>query len=78
MDITTPRRRGDAVHRLHGAAEPVISYTASWQGYVVERSGYPTTLVLDAVVGLIGLALLPLMRPRKAEPAPAAVVPATV
>jgi predicted MFS family arabinose efflux permease len=42
-----------------------ISYTATWQGYVVERIGYPSTLVLDSVVGLFGLLLLPLMRPRK-------------
>ena len=43
-----------------------ISYTATWQGYVVERIGYPSTLVLDSVVGLFGLLLLPLMQPRKA------------
>ena len=52
------------------------SYTAAWQGFAVERIGYPATLVVDSIAGLIGLALLPLMRPRKTEPAPAAVVAA--
>jgi hypothetical protein len=41
------------------------TYTSTWQGYAVERIGYPSTLVLDSVVGLFGLLLLPLMQPRR-------------
>jgi hypothetical protein len=42
------------------------SLRARPQGSLVERIGYPGTLVVDSVVGLLGLALLPLMRPKQA------------
>ncbi len=40
----------------------VTAYTAWWQGYTIARYGYPTTLVIDGVTGMIGIALLPLLR----------------
>ena len=42
----------------------VTVYTAWWQGYAIERWGYPTTLYLDGALGLICIAILPLMRER--------------
>jgi hypothetical protein len=36
-----------------------ISFSAFWQGIAIERFGYPVTLGLDAVVGIVGLAILP-------------------
>ena len=68
MDITTPAVAATQFTAYMALMNLCISYTAAWQGYVVERIGYPQTLVLDSVLGLLGLALLPLMRPR---PAPA-------
>jgi PAT family beta-lactamase induction signal transducer AmpG len=77
MDITTPAVAATQFTAYMALMNLCISYTAAWQGYLVERIGYPQTLVVDSVVGLLGLALLPLMRPAKARPAPAeAAVPA--
>ena len=42
----------------------VTVYTAWWQGYAIERWGYPITLYLDGALGLICIAVLPLMRDR--------------
>jgi len=67
MDITTPAVAATQFTAYMALMNLCISYTATWQGYVVERIGYPQTLVLDSVVGLLGLALLPLMRPNKAS-----------
>jgi PAT family beta-lactamase induction signal transducer AmpG len=65
MDITTPAVAATQFTAYMALMNLCISYTAAWQGYVVERIGYPQTLVLDSVLGLLGLALLPLMRPRR-------------
>ena len=67
MDVTTPAVAATQFTAYMALMNLCISYTATWQGYVVERIGYPQTLVLDSVVGLLGLALLPLMRPSKAS-----------
>ncbi|NNM26537.1 MAG: MFS transporter, partial [Phycisphaerales bacterium] len=37
----------------------VIWYTASWQGIAIERWGYPVTLLIDGLAGLVCLGLLP-------------------
>ncbi|MEE3373228.1 MAG: MFS transporter [Planctomycetota bacterium] len=42
----------------------VTVYTAWWQGYAIERWGYPSTLYLDGALGLVCIAILPLMRER--------------
>jgi MFS transporter, PAT family, beta-lactamase induction signal transducer AmpG len=65
MDITTPAVAATQFTAYMALMNLCISYTATWQGYMVERIGYPQTLVLDSVVGLFGLALLPLMRPER-------------
>ena len=39
----------------------VISYSATWQGHAIELWGYPTTLVLDGLAGLVCLACLPFL-----------------
>jgi PAT family beta-lactamase induction signal transducer AmpG len=73
MDITTPAVAATQFTAYMALMNLCISYTAAWQGSLVERIGYPATLVVDSVVGLLGLALLPLMRPREAS---ATAVPA--
>ena len=45
-----------------------ISYTAWWQGFAIERIGYPATLLVDSLLGLVALLLLPLMAPRRRSP----------
>ena len=71
MDITTKRVAATQFTAYMAMQNVVIWYSANWQGWVVERWGYPRTLVIDCLFGLVGLALLPLMGPvRHAEPAP--------
>ena len=36
----------------------VIAYSAAWQGFYIEAWGYPTTLAIDATVGLLGIVVL--------------------
>jgi len=76
MDITTPRVAATQFTAYMAMQNLVIGYSATWQGWLVERWGYPRTLVLDSLFGLVGLALLPFMAPspqRREIPAGAAV-----
>ena len=43
-------------------------YSGWWQGHAIERWGYPTTLYLDGALGLVCIAVLPMMRERPAAP----------
>jgi predicted MFS family arabinose efflux permease len=72
MDVTTPAVAATQFTAYMAILNFAISYTAKWQGLAIERWGYPITLVLDAVTGVIGLVLLPWMAPRKT---PAAELP---
>ena len=77
MDVTTPRVAATQFTAYMAMLNLVISYTANWQGWAVERFGYPRTLGADALAGLACIALLPLMGARRAatEVAPGAAVP---
>ena len=69
MDVTNPAVAATQFTAYMALMNLCISYTAYWQGFAVTRWGYPTTLVIDSVVGLVGLLLLPLMKPRPKEAA---------
>jgi PAT family beta-lactamase induction signal transducer AmpG len=74
MDVTTKAVAATQFTAYMAMSNLVISYTAWWQGWAITRWGYPVTLAVDAAVGMIVLAVLPLMKPRAAEaamPAPA-------
>ena len=61
MEITNPAvaaTQFTAYMALHNLA---TTYTAIWQGWSIERWGYPTTLFIDATVGLVGIALIPFL-----------------
>ena len=47
-----------------------IWYSATWQGWYIESRGYPRTLLLDVALGVVCLAVLPWVSPRR-EPADA-------
>jgi MFS family permease len=77
MDVTTARVAATQFTAYMAMTNFAISYSATWQGHALQRLGYPTTLALDAVLGVVSLALLPLMgalgrRPREG---PVATVP---
>ena len=84
MDVTTPRVAATQFTAYMAMLNLTISYTARWQGWAIERFGYPMTLTMDAALGMIGVMLLPLLRPRpraaKSEqaPAPGEAIPETV
>jgi PAT family beta-lactamase induction signal transducer AmpG len=63
MDITTPRVAATQFTAYMAMLNFTISYTARWQGWAIERFGYPATLALDSGLGMIGVALLPLLKP---------------
>jgi PAT family beta-lactamase induction signal transducer AmpG len=80
MDITTPAVAATQFTAYMALLNLCTSYTSWWQGFAVERIGYPSTLGGASVVGLFGLLLLPLMRPArpKATTVPADGVPVAI
>lgn len=66
MDVTTQAVAATQFTAYMAMSNLVISYTAWWQGWAITHWGYPTTLAVDAAVGMIVLTLLPLMKPRTA------------
>ncbi len=62
MDVTNPRVAATQFTAYMALMNVAIAYTATWQGLAIEAWGYPVTLAVDAVFGLLGLALLPWMK----------------
>ena len=77
MDVTTPRVAASQFTAYMALTNLVFSYSSTWQGHSLVRWGYPATLVIDGVFGLVCLLVLPFMgRLRHAEPPePGAAVP---
>jgi PAT family beta-lactamase induction signal transducer AmpG len=65
MDITTPAVAATQFTAYMAIFNFVISYSATWQGFAVERWGYPITLAMDSAFGLFCLGLLPFLVPKK-------------
>jgi PAT family beta-lactamase induction signal transducer AmpG len=63
MDVTNPRVAATQFTAYMAMLNLTISYTANWQGIAAEAWGYPTTLLVDAVYGLVCLAVLPFLKP---------------
>ena len=70
MDVTTRAVAATQFTAYMSMANLVITYTSWWQGLSIVRWGYPITLGLDAVFGLVVLFLLPLMTPKEAAGGP--------
>ena len=69
MDVTTPAVAATQFTAYMAMSNLVISYTSWWQGLSIVRWGYPATLVLDSILGLIVLFFLPFMSNRRAATA---------
>ncbi len=67
MDICTPEVAATQFTAYMSCLNLVIMYSAWWQGWCIDRYGYPTTLALDAGLGLVCILLFPLMT-RHASP----------
>ena len=63
MDITTPAVAATQFTAYMALGNLATSYTATWQGIAVVDFGYPTTLFLDAAVGMLCIGLLPWLGP---------------
>lgn len=63
MDLTSPRVAGTQFTAYMALANLAISFSAFWQGVAIERFGFPITMGIDAVVGVLGVALLPFLGP---------------
>jgi PAT family beta-lactamase induction signal transducer AmpG len=63
MDVTNPKVAATQFTAYMAMLNLAISYSANWQGIAAEAWGYPTTLLVDSVFGLVGLAALPFMKP---------------
>jgi MFS transporter, PAT family, beta-lactamase induction signal transducer AmpG len=69
MDITTPRVAATQFTAYMALCNLAYALSAKWQGHAIESLGYPVTLGLDAVVGLVCLLVLPFVAaPRAATP----------
>jgi PAT family beta-lactamase induction signal transducer AmpG len=69
MDVTNPAVAATQFTAYMALMNLTTSYSATWQGIAIEAWGYPRTLLIDAVFGLVCLALLPLMdAPRRRGP----------
>jgi PAT family beta-lactamase induction signal transducer AmpG len=77
MDVTNPLVAATQFTAYMALLNFAIGYSATWQGLAVERWGYPVTLTIDAVAGLLPLALLPWMTvpKRQAELSPGQAIP---
>ena len=74
MDVSNPRVAATQFTAYMALLNLGNSFSAKWQGWAVDRYGYPLTLVADALVGLVCLTLLAAMgtitAQRAATPAP--------
>jgi PAT family beta-lactamase induction signal transducer AmpG len=59
MDLTNPAVAGTQFTAYMAMQNLAIAFAAGWQGIAAERFGYPLTLLIDAITGLVGIALLP-------------------
>ena len=71
MDVTTPTVAATQFTAYMAMSNLVITYTSWWQGLSLVTWGYPVTLVIDSVAGLVVLLLLPFMAARRAQRRPA-------
>ena len=63
MDVTNPAVAATQFTAYMAMMNLAIAYSATWQGIAIEALGYPNTLLIDAVTGLLCLAVLPLIAP---------------
>jgi MFS family permease len=69
MDVTNPAVAATQFTAYMALMNLTITYSAAWQGWWIERFGYPGTLLVDALAGLVCIATLPFMRPRSSPTA---------
>jgi len=61
MDVTNPAVAATQFTAYMALMNLTISYSAAWQGIAIEAWGYPRTMLVDVLFGLVGLALIPFL-----------------
>ena len=61
MDVTNPKVAATQFTAYMAMANLAISYSATWQGIAIEAWGYPRTMLVDGILGLLCILLLPFM-----------------
>lgn len=69
MDICDPAVAATQFTAYMSLLNFVIFYSSLWQGRALAAWGYPTTLMLDAALGIVGLCFLPFMGSSARAPA---------
>ncbi len=67
MDVTNPAVAATQFTAYMALMNLAISYSATWQGIAIEAWGYPTTLMIDGITGLLCLLVLPWLKPKPAD-----------
>jgi len=62
MDVTNPRVAATQFTAYMAMMNLAIAIAASWQGIAIEAWGYPVTLLVDAITGVLCLLLLPALK----------------
>jgi PAT family beta-lactamase induction signal transducer AmpG len=62
MDVTNPAVAATQFTAYMAMMNLAIAIAASWQGLAVEAWGYPVTLLVDAITGLLCLLFLPALK----------------
>ncbi|NNF07988.1 MAG: MFS transporter [Candidatus Eisenbacteria bacterium] len=66
MDVTNPLVAATQFTAYMALLNLTISYSLAWQGFFIERHGYPNTLLVDGIFGLVCILVLPFMVKKKA------------
>ena len=67
MDVSNPRVAATQFTAYMALLNLGIAYSAKWQGWAVDRYGYPQTLLADALFGLVCLVFLAAMGTIRAQ-----------
>lgn len=67
MDVTNPKVAATQFTAYMALMNLAIAYSATWQGIAIEAWGYPRTLLIDGITGLLCLAFLPMLVKRAGE-----------
>jgi PAT family beta-lactamase induction signal transducer AmpG len=62
MDVTNPKVAATQFTAYMALGNLAIAYSSTWQGIAIEAWGYPNTMLIDGILGLLGIALLPYMK----------------
>ena len=63
MDVTNPAVAATQFTAYMAMMNLAIAYSATWQGIAIEALGYPKTLLIDAITGVLCLIVLPFIKP---------------